>query len=366
MIRRKSLAIQLITVVSFGTAISIALFACSSADPTATPVPATNTPAPTQVPPTPVPPTDTPEPPASTPTPEPSATPTTAPTVTPPPEPTATLTPSATPTPEPTATPTPVPIDLTLEGLPEALGDCSAFDEFSSAFAALMGGDTRSSTIEAIDACYDSSALSEDLTRYFNGADAISEATAGCLREVAEGVLSPAFGIPLLYASTGDGLPIEAASIGLGVEALRCLSADERTYTGRANLFGLPPSPGLANGIVCVAGQLDEATTTAYVASIVKTLSGSPMSADDALVFFDNLDSSASCGFLPANLAPIAMQLKREDAACMIGQVGTDPLVSFFNFAPEGPQQGLNLAGLTPLLGALNACDIALDLTAGR
>ncbi len=367
MTTRKIPASWFIATLIFSVVVASAFLACSSPDST----PTTSTPIPTQPPPTPtpLPPTSTPVPPTSTPIPEPTVTPTIPPTVTPTPEPTATLTPSATPTSEPIATSAPAPIVLTLEELPDTLGDCADADEFKSAFDALASGDTSTQTVETVDACYVSDVLAQDLSRYFGGiVDEVSDSTTNCFQHVAERSVSPSHAIPLLYGSIDGGSPIEAATVRIAVEALGCLDDHETTAVGMADLFGLPPSPGLAKGINCVSDLLNEneAATDAYVASIFKTLAGSTMSTEDALVLFDNLEPSASCGLLPANLAPIATQLTREDAACVIEQVGTEPLVSFFNFAPEEQQQEINFAAITPLLGALNVCEITIDLTAGR
>ncbi len=361
MITRKIPASWLIATLIFSVVVASAFLACSSSDST----PTTSTPIPTQPPPTPtpLPPTSTPLPPTYTPIPEPTVTPTILPTVTPAPEPTATLTPTS----EPISTPAPTPIILTLEGLPDTLGDCVDADEFKSAFDALASGDTSTQTVETVDACYVSDALAQDLSRYFGGiVDEVSDSTTNCFQHVAERSVSPSHAIPLLYGSVGGGAPIEDATVRIAVEALDCLDDHEATAVGMADLFGLPQSPGLAKGINCVSDLLNEAATDAYVASIFKTFAGSTISIEDALVLFDNLEPSASCGLLPANLAPIVSQLTREDAACVIEQVGTEPLVSFFNFAPEEQQQEINFATISPLLGALNVCEITIDLTAGR
>ena len=121
----------------------------------------------------------------------------------------------------------------------------------------------------------------------------------------------------------------------------------------------------MIDGMNCVADQLNDIATVArYYISVAKALSDSTLHTEDALIFFDLLEVSATCQFLPANFAPIAMQLSRDNAECMIEQVGTEPLLSFFNFAPKQEQGTLNLTALAPLLGAVNACEISLDLTA--
>ena len=186
-----------------------------------------------------------------------------------------------------------------------------------------------------------------------------------CMREQVLDAEDPAAIIPFLYSEDAAIIIATSASINIALDILFCLTAEEREWADQAEIFGLPVSPGMIDGMNCVADQLnDTATIAKYYVSVAKALSENTLDAEDALIFFDLLELSATCQFLPANFAPIAMQLTRDDVECMIEQVGTEPLLSFFNFAPKQEQETLNLAALAPLLGAVNACEIALDLTA--
>lgn len=238
--------------------------------------------------------------------------------------------------------------------------------DFISSFSAIVAGDISDANISEVSKCYDTDALASDLERYFSSIGTeISADTTTCIREQVLQIEDPASIIPFLYIEDAVTIITASASINVALDILFCLTAEEREWADQAEIFGLPVSPGMIDGMNCVADQLNDIATVAkYYISVAKALSDSTLHTEDALIFFDLLEVSATCQFLPANFAPIAMQLSRDDAECMIEQVGTEPLLSFFNFAPKQEQGTLNLTALAPLLGAVNACEISLDLTA--
>ena len=127
------------------------------------------------------------------------------------------------------------------------------------------------------------------------------------------------------------------------------------------------PATGLVpRDSVCIEEHTDRDTADKVFAATGAINSGAGLKVEHIL---DLLDASASlthCGLMPRSIAPVVSQISRDDAECVIGETGVERLVSFFTITAEQQEQSLNLMALSPLIGALQACEVSIDLSAGR
>ena len=116
----------------------------------------------------------------------------------------------------------------------------------------------------------------------------------------------------------------------------------------------------------CLAEHADEAVLPLVYVALAAISGETELQPEHILDLFDAAESLAHCELLPASIAPIVDQISREDAACVIEHAGVDMLLGFFTVTEEQQAQTFNLMALAPLLGSLQACDVVIDLSAGR
>ena len=125
--------------------------------------------------------------------------------------------------------------------------------------------------------------------------------------------------------------------------------------------------PGVsAHDAVCVEEHADAETAQKIFAAIGAISGVTELQPEHILDLFDAADALIHCGLMPESIAPIVGQISREDASCVLDHAGVEMLVGFFTVTEEQQQQTFSLMALAPLLGSLQACDVAIDLTAGR
>ena len=126
------------------------------------------------------------------------------------------------------------------------------------------------------------------------------------------------------------------------------------------------PAGVSADDAVCVEGHADAATAVKVLSAIAAISGETELQPEHILDLFDAAETLMHCGLMPESIAPIVGQISREDAACVLEHAGVEMLVGFFTITDEQQEQTFNLMALAPLLGSLQACEVAIDLTAGQ
>ena len=123
-------------------------------------------------------------------------------------------------------------------------------------------------------------------------------------------------------------------------------------------------SSGLsADDAACVEEHSDAETAANVFAAIEALTSGGDAESHHVLTMLAAAEPLAHCGLMPARFAPVVAQIPPEGAECVVEQAGTEILMNFFTITEEQQEQTLNIMALAPLLGTLQACDVALDLS---
>ncbi len=128
----------------------------------------------------------------------------------------------------------------------------------------------------------------------------------------------------------------------------------------------ISPAGLSAHDAACIEEHADAATVVKVFAAIEALITGEGAMPDHILDLLDAAEPLSHCGVMPERFAPIVAQISRDDAACVIEQSGVEQLMAFFTITEEQQAQTLNIMALSPLLGALQACEVTLDLTAGQ
>ena len=128
----------------------------------------------------------------------------------------------------------------------------------------------------------------------------------------------------------------------------------------------ISPSGLSAHDAVCVEEHADAETAAKVFEAIEALTSGADAENQHILDLLAAAEPLSHCGVMPERFAPIVAQITPEDAECVVEQAGVEMLMNFFTITEEQQAQTLNLMALAPLLGSLQACDVALDLTAGQ
>ena len=127
----------------------------------------------------------------------------------------------------------------------------------------------------------------------------------------------------------------------------------------------ISPSGLSAHDAVCVEEHSD-AETAAKVFTAIEALTSGEGENQHILDLLAAAEPLSHCGVMPERFAPIVAQISPEDAECVVEQAGVEMLMNFFTITEEQQAQTLNIMALAPLLGSLQACDVAIDLTAGQ
>lgn len=128
----------------------------------------------------------------------------------------------------------------------------------------------------------------------------------------------------------------------------------------------ISPSGLSAHDSVCIEEHADAETAAKVFEAIEALTSGTDAETHHILDLLAAAEPLSHCGVMPERFAPIVAQISPEDAECVVEQAGVEMLMNFFTITEEQQAQTLNLMALAPLLGSLQACDVALDLTAGQ
>ena len=128
----------------------------------------------------------------------------------------------------------------------------------------------------------------------------------------------------------------------------------------------ISPSGLSATDSVCIEEHADAETAAKVFEAIEALTSGADAENHHILDLLAAAEPLSHCGVMPERFAPIVAQISPEDAECVVEQAGVEMLMNFFTITEEQQAQTLNLMALAPLLGSLQACDVALDLTAGQ
>ena len=128
----------------------------------------------------------------------------------------------------------------------------------------------------------------------------------------------------------------------------------------------ISPSGLSAHDAVCIEEHADAETAAKVFEAIEALTTGADAENQHILDLLAAAEPLSHCGVMPDRFAPIVAQISPEDAECVVEQAGVEMLMSFFTITEEQQAQTLNLMALAPLLGSLQACDVALDLTAGQ
>ena len=128
----------------------------------------------------------------------------------------------------------------------------------------------------------------------------------------------------------------------------------------------ISPSGLSAHDSVCIEEHADAETAAKVFEAIEALTTGAGAENQHILVLLASAEPLSHCGVMPERFAPIVAQITPEDAECVVEQAGVEMLMNFFTITEEQQAQTLNLMALAPLLGSLQACDVALDLTAGQ
>ncbi len=128
----------------------------------------------------------------------------------------------------------------------------------------------------------------------------------------------------------------------------------------------ISPSGLSADDSACVEEHADAETAAKVFEAIEALTSGTDAENHHILDLLAAAEPLSHCGVMPERFAPIVAQITPEDAECVVEQAGVEMLMNFFTITEEQQAQTLNLMALAPLLGSLQACDVALDLTAGQ
>ena len=113
----------------------------------------------------------------------------------------------------------------------------------------------------------------------------------------------------------------------------------------------------------CIQEHSDPERTDEILEAVNALGSGAEVTTEQMLDLLDAADTLAKCELLPAQVVPFLSQISREDATCIIENSGTAQLVTIFTSSNASEGQAFSLMSLAPLLGALQACDVSLDLT---
>lgn len=126
----------------------------------------------------------------------------------------------------------------------------------------------------------------------------------------------------------------------------------------------ISPSGLSAHDATCIEEHADADTAANVFEAIEALTTGVDAENRHILNLLAAAEPLSHCGVMPERFAPIVAQISPEDAECVVEQAGVEMLMNFFTITEEQQAQTLNLMALAPLLGSLQACDVALDLTA--
>ena len=128
----------------------------------------------------------------------------------------------------------------------------------------------------------------------------------------------------------------------------------------------ISPSGLSAHDATCIEEHADAETAAKVFVAIESLTSGEGAENQHILDLLAAAEPLSHCGVMPERFAPIVAQISPEDAECVVEQAGVEMLMAFFTITEEQQAQTLNIMALAPLLSSLEACDVALDLTAGQ
>lgn len=128
----------------------------------------------------------------------------------------------------------------------------------------------------------------------------------------------------------------------------------------------ISPSGMSAHDAACIEEHADAETAAKVFEATEALITGEGAENQHILDLLAAAEPLTHCGVMPERFAPMVAQISPEDAECVVEQAGVEMLMNFFTITEEQQAQTLNIMALAPLLGSLQACDVAIDLTAGQ
>lgn len=128
----------------------------------------------------------------------------------------------------------------------------------------------------------------------------------------------------------------------------------------------ISPSGMSAHDAACIEEHADAETAAKIFEATEALITGEGAENQHILDLLAAAEPLTHCGVMPERFAPMVAQISPEDAECVVEQAGVEMLMAFFTITEEQQAETLNIMALAPLLGSLQACDVAIDLTAGQ
>lgn len=119
-----------------------------------------------------------------------------------------------------------------------------------------------------------------------------------------------------------------------------------------------------ARDAVCVEAHADKETAAKIFKAIEKFNTGEGAEDQHVIDLFAETEVLARCSAVRERFLPILSMFSLEEAECIVEHAGVELISEFVAFTEEHQSQVLDLEDLAPLLGSLQACDIAIDLAA--
>ena len=121
-----------------------------------------------------------------------------------------------------------------------------------------------------------------------------------------------------------------------------------------------------ARDAVCVEAYADKETAAKIFEAVEKFNTGEGAEDQHVIDLFAETEVLARCSAVRERFVPILSMFSLEEAECIIEHAGVELIGDFVASTEEHQPEVLDIKDLAPLLGSLQACDVALDLTAGQ
>ncbi len=128
----------------------------------------------------------------------------------------------------------------------------------------------------------------------------------------------------------------------------------------------ISPSGMVGRDAVCVEAKTDAKTAAKIFEAVDKFMTGEGVENHHVIDLFEETEVLTQCGAARERFAPIIAQMSVEDAVCIVEHAGVEVIGKLFAFTEEQHAETVDPAALAPLLSSLEACGVALDLTAGQ
>ncbi len=141
---------------------------------------------------------------------------------------------------------------------------------------------------------------------------------------------------------------------------------DEPVATPDGPIDEISPANMTARDAVCVEAFADAKSTAKIFEAVEKFTTGVGAEDRHVIDLFAETEVLTRCGAARERFAPIITQISLEDAECIVEHAGVELIVEIFASTEEQQAETLDPMVFAPLLDSLQACDVAIDLTAGQ